>query len=59
MAVQLKRWQTRVAANDSLAWAHTKAQALVENDSEILTEDAEDKELSANMGDNVTEVSPW
>lgn len=39
LAVQLKRWQTRVAANDSLAWAHTKAQALVENDSEILTED--------------------
>ena len=37
LGVQLKRWQVRVATNDSLNWAHTKATALVENDSEILT----------------------
>lgn len=43
LGVQLKRWQIRVAANDSMAWAHTKATALVENDSEQLT--SEDIEL--------------
>lgn len=37
LCVQLKRWQIRVAANDSMNWAHTKATALVENDSEKLT----------------------
>ena len=48
LGVQLKRWQIRVAANDSMHWASTKATALVENDSEtlssedidVLTEDA-------------------
>ena len=37
LGVQLKRWQIRVATNDSLNWAHTKATALIENDSEKLT----------------------
>lgn len=37
LGVQLKRWQIRVAANDPMNWAHTKATALVENDSENLT----------------------
>ena len=39
LGVQLKRWQVRVGANDPMIWAHTKATALVENDSERLTED--------------------
>ena len=38
LGVQLKRWNVRVAANDSMIWAHTKATALIENDSERLTE---------------------
>ena len=38
LGLQLKRWKIRVAANDSLTWAYTKATALVENDSESLTE---------------------
>lgn len=37
--VQLKRWNVRVAANDAMIWAHTKATALIENDSERLSED--------------------
>ena len=37
LAQQLKRWQIRIAANDSMNWAYTKATALVENDSETLT----------------------
>ncbi|HLO01119.1 MAG TPA: hypothetical protein VK208_21865 [Pyrinomonadaceae bacterium] len=36
--VHLKRWNVRVAANDPMTWAYTKATALVENDSERLTE---------------------
>ena len=38
LGVQLKRWQVRVATNDPMIWAYTKATALVENDSERLTE---------------------
>lgn len=38
LGVQLKRWNVRVAANDPMIWAHTKATALIENDSERLTE---------------------
>jgi adenine-specific DNA-methyltransferase len=37
--VQLKRWNVRVAANDAMIWSHTKATALIENDSERLTEE--------------------
>jgi hypothetical protein len=39
LSVQLKRWKVRVAANDPLIWAFTKATALVENSSERLTDD--------------------
>ncbi len=39
LGVQLKRWNVRVAANDAMMWAHTKATALIENDSERLTEE--------------------
>jgi len=34
LCVQLKRWKVRVAANDPMLWAFTKATALVENASE-------------------------
>jgi len=34
---QLKRWQVRVAANDPMRWAFTKATATVENNSERLS----------------------
>lgn len=36
---QLKRWKVRVAANDPFIWSYTKSLALIENDSERLTED--------------------
>lgn len=39
VGLQLKRWKVRVAANDPMIWAHTKATALIENDSERLNED--------------------
>jgi hypothetical protein len=35
----LKRWETRVAANDPAQWAWIKSQALIENNCEVLTED--------------------
>jgi len=38
LGVQLKRWDVRVAANDPMIWGYTKATALVENDSERLSE---------------------
>lgn len=38
LGAQLKRWKVRVAANDPMSWAFTKALALVENDSERLSE---------------------
>jgi hypothetical protein len=44
VCVHLKRWKTRVAANDPMSWAHTKATALIENDAERLNE-AELEEL--------------
>jgi adenine-specific DNA-methyltransferase len=47
LCAQLKRWQVRVAANDPMIWAHTKALALIENDSERLSED----ELEAIVDD--------
>ena len=37
ICVQLKRWQVRVAANDPMIWAFTKATALVENNSDRLS----------------------
>lgn len=39
LGVQLKRWKIRVAANDPLIWAWTRATALVENSSEQLADD--------------------
>jgi hypothetical protein len=39
ICVQLKRWKVRVAANDPMVWAFTKATALVENNSERLSEE--------------------
>ena len=39
VGAQLKRWQVRIAANDPLLWAHTKATALIENEFERLTEE--------------------
>ena len=47
LGVQLKSWKVRVAANDPLLWPHTKATALIENDSEVLSED----DLEATVGD--------
>jgi hypothetical protein len=39
LCAHLKRWNVRVAANDPLIWAYTKATALVENDSERLNDE--------------------
>lgn len=39
LAIQLRRWKVRVAANDPLMWSFVKASALVENDSQRLSED--------------------
>jgi hypothetical protein len=38
LIVQLKNWRIRVAANDPMIWSYTKAFALVENNTEKLTE---------------------
>ncbi len=45
LSVHLKHWNVRVAANDPLIWAFTKATALVENYSERLSEDDLDRIL--------------
>jgi hypothetical protein len=47
VGMQLKRWNVRVAANDPMIWAHTKATALIENDSERPTEE----DIEAIVGD--------
>lgn len=39
LCTQLKGWNVRVAANDPMTWAFTKATALIENESERLTAD--------------------
>lgn len=39
VCVQLKLWKVRVAANDPMTWAFTKATALVENYSDRLSEE--------------------
>jgi hypothetical protein len=39
LAHYLKRWDSRVAANDPAQWAWIKSQAFVENNGDILTED--------------------
>lgn len=38
LGLYLKRWGVLVAANDEARWAHTKAQAFIENNTERLTE---------------------
>ncbi|HSS22336.1 MAG TPA: hypothetical protein VLL54_19850 [Pyrinomonadaceae bacterium] len=38
LGTQLKRWGVRVAANDPMIWAFTKATALIENDNDQLGE---------------------
>src|SRR6266850_7099319 len=47
ICVQLKRWKVRVAANDPMVWAFTKATALVENNSDRLS----DEELDSILED--------
>jgi len=39
ICVRLKDWKVRVAANDPMLWSHTKALALVENNTEQLNDD--------------------
>jgi hypothetical protein len=39
LGLYLKHWKVRVAANDPAQWAWTKATALIENNSETLSED--------------------
>jgi hypothetical protein len=39
LAVQIKRWRVRVAANDPMIWSHTKALALIENNDDKLGEE--------------------
>jgi hypothetical protein len=39
LSVYIKRWGARVAANDPARWASTKATAMVENNTERLTEE--------------------
>lgn len=45
VCVHLKRWKVRVAANDPMIWAFTKATALVENSSDRLSEEELDSIL--------------
>jgi hypothetical protein len=45
LCIQLKRWRVRVAANDPAIWAFTKATALVENNSDRLSEEELDSIL--------------
>lgn len=39
ICIHLKNWKVRVAANDPMIWSYTKAVALVENNTEQLSED--------------------
>ena len=39
LAVQLKHWKVRIAANDPMLWSHTKALAVIENNADKLNED--------------------
>jgi hypothetical protein len=39
ICVHLKNWKVRVAANDPMLWSYTKAVALIENNTEQLSED--------------------
>ena len=46
LAIQLKQWKVRVAANDSMLWSVTKALALIENYKECLTDEELDEVLA-------------
>ena len=70
LCVHLKRWKVRVAANDPMIWAFTKATALVENNSDRLREEEidsilEDAYVPRERLDNPTllnwfnETDPW
>lgn len=39
LCVQLKNWKVRIAANDPMIWSYTKAFALIENNTDQLSED--------------------
>ena len=39
LSMQMKQWDVRVAANDPMVWAYTKATALVQNNSERLSDE--------------------
>lgn len=47
LAVQLKHWKVRIAANDPMLWSHTKALAVVENNTDQLNEE----DLDMLLGD--------
>jgi hypothetical protein len=47
LAVQLKYWNVRIAANDPMLWSHTKALAVIENNADKLKED----DLELLLGD--------
>ena len=36
LAVHMKRWNVRIAANDPMLWSYTKALAMIENTGETL-----------------------
>jgi hypothetical protein len=63
MALRLKHWKVRVAANDPMIWSHTKALALIENDGERLSEEdvealVEDAYMPREKLDNPT-LQKW
>ncbi|HEY3037447.1 MAG TPA: hypothetical protein VGJ66_01865 [Pyrinomonadaceae bacterium] len=45
LCTQLKHWKVRLAVNDQMTWAFTKATALIENDSDRLADDEIEKIL--------------
>jgi len=47
LAVQLKHWKVRIAANDPMLWSHTKALAVIENNTDTLDE----RDLEALLDD--------
>lgn len=47
LAIQLKYWKVRIAANDPMLWSHTKALAVIENNTDKLNEE----DLEMLLGD--------
>ncbi|MCA1576284.1 MAG: hypothetical protein LC794_02835 [Acidobacteria bacterium] len=47
LAVQIKHWKVRIAANDPMLWSHTKALAVIENNADKLNEE----DLEMLLGD--------